>query len=269
MSNLLSIRPEDAVISSGFLDDEDVIIKSVRTIMFDYAGTRINDPSPALEVTYSRGADEDDSSQCYTAGKAKDTAPSADSKGFNNLRSDDRSGLPSNCNAMMWIQSIVNAGFPSDKLGNDFSAFDNTSVHVNQIPAPDRKGLAGTKDKTILIVTKVNTLPWEQTKTAKGKGKASATTTAKGKGKAAAATTTPAATDAGMSEVDDRATELLLTALGLKPEGIKKVELIPLIVGLIPGDDPMRSKIVPRIINDAFLTTQNGWKYAGGVVTFE
>ena len=266
----LSLRPEDAVVSGGFLDDEDVVISTVRAEMFDYAGQRANDPSPAIAVSYMRDGEDDGNKQYYTAGKAKDQIPSANGKTFDNLRPNpgDRNGLPEKSNAMMWLQSIINAGFPADKLSDDLSVFDGTSVHVNQVPAPERTGLKGTKDKTILIVTKINSLPGEKSKTkSKSTVKAGAS---KGKGKAA---TTPATTPAAaavegeVSEVETRAAEVLLIALASNPEGIKKAALIPKIVPLIAGDDPLRSKIVPKIIEDAFLATQAGWTYSNGVVT--
>ena len=260
----LSLRPEDAVVSGGFLDDEDVIIKTVRAAMFDYAGTRVNDPSPAICVEYDRG-DGETNEQYYTVGKSKDTAPSNDGKTFNNLRSDPRSGLPEKSNGMIWLQAIINAGFPADKIGDDLSVFDGTEVHVNQIPALERKGLAGTKDKTILIVTKINALANEKSKS---KSKSTVKSTAsKGKSKAATPATTPTATDTDVDEVSARAAELLLTTLASNPEGIKKAALIPKVVPNIAADDPLRSQIVPKIIEDAFLATQQGWTYANGIVT--
>jgi hypothetical protein len=265
----LSLRPEDAVVSSGFLDDEDVIIKTVRAEMFDYAGQRANDPSPAIAVEYCRDGEDKSNKQYYTAGSSKHQIPSADGKTFDNLRPnpEEQNGFPENCNAIMWLQSIINAGFPTDKLGDDLSVFDGMAVHVNQVPAPERTGLSGTKDKTILIVTKINALPGEK----KAKSKSTVKTGTKGsKAKTATpAKTTAAATDTDAAdEVTTRAAEVLLIALASAgPEGIKKAALIPKVVPLITGDDPLRSKIVPKIIEDAFLTTQAGWTYANGIVT--
>ena len=261
----LSLRPEDAVVSGGFLDDEDVIIKSVRAEMFDYAGQRVNDPSPAIAVEYDRG-DGEVSKQFYTVGKSKDTAPSPDGKMFNNLRSDPRSGLPEKSNGMMWLQSIINAGFPTDRIGDDLTVFDGTEVHVNQIPAPERKGLSRTEGKTILIVTKINSLPGDKPKTKSKSTVKPAASKAKGKAPATAPVT-PADTSGAEDQVTARATEVLLTALASTPEGIKKAALIPKVVPLIAGDDPLRSQIVPKIIEDAFLSTQAGWKYENGVVS--
>ena len=258
----LSLRPEDAVVSGGFLDDEDVTIKTVRATMFDYAGTRVNDPSPAICVEYDRG-DGETNEQYYTVGKSKDTAPSNDGKTFNNLRSDPRSGLPENSNGMIWLQAIINAGFPADKIHDDLSVFDGTDAHVNQIPALERKGLTGTKDKTILIVTKINALASERSKS-KSKSTVKSTTS---KGKTKATTPTDTNTDTGADEVSARAAELLLTTLASNPEGIKKAALIPKVVPNIAADDPLRSQIVPKIIEDAFLATQQGWIYANGIVT--
>ena len=73
-------------------------------------------------------------------------------------------GLNVNTNAVAFISSIVNAGFPEDKLANDISIFNGMGAHVNQVAQPKRPGLKkpeGQEGKTYLLVTKINRLPWE------------------------------------------------------------------------------------------------------------
>ena len=154
----LSLLPEDAVASGGFLDDEDATLKTVRAVMFDYAGTRVNDPSPAIRAVFDRG-DGEEWIEHYTCGKSKDQIPSADGKSFDNLRADQgtRNGLPETCKGLMFLTSILNAGFPKDKVSNDLSVFDDMDVHINRIPDLERKGLNVKKENsTVAVITKIH-----------------------------------------------------------------------------------------------------------------
>ena len=99
--------------------------------------------------------------QYYSAGDPSKFAPSPDGKALTSLTG-SATGLNASTNALAFLTSLVNAGFPEDKIGNDVSIFDGTVVHVNQVAQPKRAGLKDQKrGKTYLLVTKIVRLPWE------------------------------------------------------------------------------------------------------------
>ena len=250
---LISINPQDAVKLAAFnIKDGDAVLKSLRATTFDYQGKR--EAVTVLEAKFDYN-DEEITGR-YTCGKS--LMPSSDGKGFESV-SEGVTGLPDSSNAFMFMASLVNAGFPVDKLGKDLSIADGTGVHVNSVPVPERENLAGnTKDKTIMIVTKINSLPWEKKK---GGTKGKSTTKTSGG---------PSATNDVKPPASDNATEgvvvaALITALASKPEGIPKASIIQSVLPYLP-EGPERTPALRMILSDEFLKTNQGWMYEGGVL---
>ncbi len=263
----VSIKPSDAV-KGGFLliDDEDVVIVGSHICMFDYQGTQ---PAvPVHEIIFKRenvddGDQGEEVHENYSIGNASQWAPSEDGKEI--IPIGKAKGLNDNCKFMIFMSNLVNAGFPEDRLGNDVSAIINIRCHVNRIAGPkvkDKKTGEDRKESTVLVVTKIHQLPWEEDKGGnKGKGK--------GKGKAAGtgtSTTTPAGTGED-DEVNQLATAFVLDLLSNNPNGVRKADLPRLAFShesLKPDKGvatPTRNKIFMLVNTDSWLTSVPLWRY--------
>lgn len=249
---LISINPQDAVKSSNFsIKDGDALLKTLRAATYDYNGKR--EPVTVLRAEFIYN--EEAIYGYYTCGKS--LIPSADGKGFESI-SENVTGFPDNCNAFMFVASLVNAGFPTDKLGKDLSIVDNTMVHVNSVPAPERDyGTTAVKDRSIMIITKINIYPWDK-KRGKGSKNGKATTSA-------AANTATADSDNDDNGVDIIAIDALMSALKENPDGIKKASIIPATIKFL-SEGPERTPVLQRLLSDDFLKTCQGWLYEGGVI---
>lgn len=114
--------------------------------------------------------------------------------------------ISKSCNFYHLMNATVNAGFPENKLTDDFSQLDGLYAHHIAIPEPTRTGLVreakeGQRPRVLSVPDSIIKLPWE------GKGKTAPAASAK---KAAA----PVAEDAGNAEADALAmvVEMLSTA---------------------------------------------------------
>lgn len=156
----VSINPADAVQGGGLFDDVDVTLTAVRVALWDYNGS-IQTPVPALKVTML-GEGGNEFTQFYSAGDQKNFVPSDDQRHF--VPVGKSSGLNDSSNAYAFLASLINSGFPADKVKDDVSVFDGTLCHVGNVPQKVRKGLAAPPDgkpKMVLVVDKIHKLPWE------------------------------------------------------------------------------------------------------------
>jgi len=262
----VSLKPSEAVEGGGFLDDVDVKVAESRFAMFDYGGSRQPVPAICFKLDHMDGSEP--IAQYWSVGKATDWMPSDDGKEL--VPIGKATQLVNSSNGMLLLASIINAGFPESKLGDDISVFDGMEIHINRIAAPVRKGLKQKDDQTILTVTKIHKLPWDS---APAKGKA---TTAASKGKSGSkggggSKSKPAAT-AAATDIDAVATEFILTVLSdadlMKdfPDGLPKAKLAPETFARLKSDDPNRSSLLKRVFEDDFLNS-GPWTYAGGKLT--
>ena len=253
----VSFNPKDAVVGGGLLDDEDIKVIKSRFAMFDYNGTQT--PAPAIKWVIDRLDGSDPIEQYWTVGKGTDWMPTDDGKGLEPIGRATQ--LVNSSNGMLLLNSLINAGTPSDVMGEDISVFDGLECHVNRVAA-DRKGMDNKNSKgrelTVLTVTKIHKAPWDEEKS-KSKNK----TKGKGKGKG-----TDKAEESGPT-LEEKATEFLIEVLTdpatteKYPDGIPKAKLPPLAFSKFPADNPDRSGIVATVFKDEFLS--NGpWNYSGG-----
>lgn len=163
----VSLRPSDQQ-QGGLLDDVDVTLKSLTFCEWDYNGA-ISDPVLAICVEMETDDGQEVEPQYFSCGDLKRMNPTADGKGLDGASR----GLNQSSNGGVFLKSIVDAGFPEDRIENTLSTFENTNVHVNRIPQKQRAGFTVTKKNdqyqaTVLVVTGINRLPWEKegTKTA-------------------------------------------------------------------------------------------------------
>jgi hypothetical protein len=182
-----SLNPNDAV-QGGLLSDADIIIDSALFTLFDYNGTQA--PSPALRVQFKDG-DDKLHEQHYSAGKSENFVPSEDGRKL--LLTGTATALNTGSNVYKFLKSLVDSGFPIEKLMDDIGVIVGTRAHVIQVANPAERGEQkldkNGRPKTTLLVTKILALPGE--KVAKAKAAAPKVAVTAGK---PATTVTPAGT---------------------------------------------------------------------------
>jgi len=263
----ISLKPSDAVAGGGLIDDVDVTIESCRAALWDYNG-QIPSPVVALAVTMI-GAEGAKAIQYYSAGDPKHFVPSQDGRKFVPVGS--ATGLNENTNAMMFLVSLVNAGFPEDKIGDDLGVFDGTMAHVNRVPQPARPGLGGgvtgkVGKPTVLVVSKIHKLPWENAANlAKGQAKTKTAKTASAPVAVAEQASGPAAN--GQGDLTGKATEGLLAILAEKGGSITKAQIAQAAFKYFQKDAD-RNQLVQMVYKDEFLGGEGTpWSFDGTTVT--
>jgi hypothetical protein len=261
MEGALSLRPSDAQ-TGAFLDDIDVTLKECRFVTWDYMGKA--NPATALKVTMEE-PDGITHEQYYSAGDPSKVTPSSDGKTL--VPQAGATGLNNNTNALAFISSIINAGFPEDKLGSDASVFDGLGAHVNQVAQPKRAGLKDQKEgKTYLLVTKITRLPWDAPAVKPAKGAPVAKSAAPGpRPVAAAPAASPAPTNGTpTNEMVEKARVTVISILTEKGGSVPRSKLSQEAFRLL-SNDPDRNAIVKMVYDDGFLTQS----VAEGVFAFD
>ena len=173
----ISLKPKDAI-SGGLYDDFDGTIVDARFVEWDYDGS-IDEPVLALCVEINNEEEEQAEGknpfmQHYSAGPLTNFTPSGD--GLEAVPVGSKSGLSDNCNAIMFLTSVVEAGVDEESIGSSIEFLHGIRAHFKRAPQKERKGLAqdeekGGRKRTILLV---ESLILENKTTAKSgaKGKA-------------------------------------------------------------------------------------------------
>jgi len=247
------LNPSEFV-DGGMLNDIDVLFKSARFSMFDYGGKA--EAVPALKIELVPDGEDDVKEQYWSAGGADKWQPSEDGKRL--LPIGSATHLNTNTNIYPLLKSLVDAGFPSDKLGDDISVLDGLKAHVTRIPITRNisRDDGAKKDQTVLIVSKIINLPWETS--AKTTGKAGS----KGKGGTKQAEATQ---DKGkdISSLAREFVEKLLSAeLANGSTTIPKRDVMTKCYkehGL--ADDPNKAAITKLLVDDKFL--KGPWEVDG------
>ena len=249
----VSLNPDDFVEGGGLLDNVDVTWKECRFKMFDYNGTAPE--TPALRITMEvEGQEEEEQNQYWSAGSPQEWEPNEDGTALNAIGS--ARGVSKSSKFSSLMKSVLDAGFPKDKIGNDISVLDGLQCHMVRVKAPARPGLVKAPradgrvyEETILVVDSISKMPAG----IKG-GKAAAV---KGKGKAV--TEEPEEAD-----IEGKTTLSILSILESNPKLDKKK-----LAGLIFAEnknDPDRNAMMKLAYNDEFLEA-GSWTFKNGTVT--
>lgn len=258
MGTSVSLNPETFTEGTGLIDDRDVTFESNAFVMFDYNGKR---PPGVPAVKSILKMDNEEIEQYWTMGSEKDWKPSEDGKQL--LAIGSATGIRASSNGGIFLKSLVEAGFPADKLGEDISILDGLQAHVIRVPAPERGGLKKEKEKkyedTILVVSEIKVLPWEAKKpkgapAAKPKGAPAAA-----KGKSAVA---PKA-EVG-DELTQKATDTLLSILSECGGTLTKKEIPGKIFQVLKTDED-KNAVLKLAFSDEFLST-GPWAFADGTL---
>lgn len=188
----ISLNPSDFV-QGGFFASEGptrATITEARFMVFDYGGGGKKVPSLMLGLEDEDGGTHVEN---FSAGDLEKLVPSKDGKSLEPARGSKATTLNKNCKAALLLSSMTENGLPPEVLaGGDISALEGTEAVYVRIPAPkwNIKDDTGTgigkaagkeeKERTIVVVEKVVTGPWEDGGEAAGKAAAgTATATAK------------------------------------------------------------------------------------------
>ncbi len=244
------LKPSEFVEGGGLVSDVDVVLADVKFVLWDYNG-RVPVPNPAImaKMVEDEGTEH---VQYWSAGQSKDWMPSEDGRRLVAVGSG--SGLNSGSNAGILLTSIVNAGFPEDKIGDDITVFQGTKCHVVRTAAPKRNIVKEPRadgrvyEDTVLTVSKIISLPWEK------KG-----VVAKGVGKP------QAASGGDGDELNTKAVGLVMEILAGEGKPVPKQQLVTRVFQAAKSD-PDRNKLVQLVHSDQFLGS-GPWGYEGGVVS--
>lgn len=244
----VSLKPSDYTTGGGLLDDVDVTIAKAAFAAWDYGGTR-SDKVPALQVTLTGDEVDGEHEQFFSAGSAKDFAPSKDGKELMSIGS--RTSLNDSSNAAIFLKSLIDAGFPEDDLGDDITAIEGVNCHVKRVPAPERKGLKkrdGDREATVLVVTELN-----EAKKAKGKAVAA-------KGKTVVKGKKGKGDDADIAAEAEKAVLAVLTNLP-DDETLEKADIPSMVLAQVKGQDNAK-QIMSLAYTDKFLSDEaRPWTY--------
>ena len=261
-----SLKPSEHV-AGGLTDDFIGNWTEVGFVQWDYNG-KIAVPVPALKVVVD-SEEEGVITQYWSVGSGKDWIPSTDGKRL--VAVGTATGLRSSSNGAILLQSLVNAGFPEDKIGDDISIFQGLVAHHIRVPAPKRAGLEKVArldatgkayEDTILTVDEIVTLPWEKEKPA---GAPQTKKAPKAKGAAPAEAPAPAITAGAPSAgIEDEATAFILSLL--EEKGSITKQQLPTEAFRALTSSPNRNAIIAVVYKDAFLGA-GPWSYADGTIT--
>jgi hypothetical protein len=243
----VSLRPADYAEGGGLLDDADVTISDARFIMGDYGGAAQN-KSPMCRVMMA-DAEGQEHEQFLSVGSADDFQPDETGKGLDKVGK--KAALTKSSNFGMFMDSLVTAGFPANKIEpDDITSIVGTDVHVLR-KAIERKGLKDAKAMTVLLVSKINKLPWE---------KAGAKT---GTAKAGAKAEAPA-----NEELDTQVTDIIMTVLAANEGTVTKSKLLGEASKLDEVKAAANKKdVIKRLTDDSFLKGNANFKYENGTIS--
>lgn len=254
-----SLNPKDFAVG-GALPDGEYTIAAAGAAIFNYGG---NGPeTPAIHITL---ADENGEAreQYYSAGKLETLTPSSDGKRLVHPSGGDAK-ISNSSNAAAFLLSLMNAGFPPEKLGDDISNITGTRVLIENKAQPKRAGLADQKEgKTIPLVAKVLSLPGEAKGAAKGAAKAPATRT-----QATAAST---ASSNGSGDLDETAMTTIQEILAEAPDNkLTRLKLGTNVMLKLSKEKHPQMGVIKKLATDpAWLAAQaevGGWTSDGETV---
>jgi hypothetical protein len=202
----------DNFAAGGVLPEGDYEVKEAAFVLFTYtskdgvAGATTTALKLVLNPIVNGEPKDEDVEQHYSVGSPDNFVPSEDGQSL--VASGSRTTLAKGSNFFIFMENLVNAGFPEDKFENDASVFVGTRGHIVHIPAPERANLRQSSvmsgqvaenkkkfDPTIPVFKTIIKLPWETAKKGAAKPPAGAPkTTSK---PAAAPAKTESAEDSG------------------------------------------------------------------------
>jgi hypothetical protein len=244
-AGMVSLKPSDQQ-QGGILDDVDVTFTECSFVEYDYNG-KVDKPTLALKVVMNDG--EADHVEYFSAGDLARFQPSEDGKYV--VAVAGAKGLNSNSNCGIFLKSLVDMGFPEDRVTGKVDVFEGINAHVNRIAQPKRSGLQRTSERepTVLVVTKIHKMPWDVA------GKKTKTAPA------------PAVNGESTDDVTEEAIGVLLQVLEAKGGSVKRSGIAAASFKFLAGN-ANRAGILKLLTDDDFIGTEDmGWEYDGQTIT--
>jgi hypothetical protein len=253
----VSFNPDDMV-AGGLLDDVDVTVLSARAAIYDFNGTV---PGGVTCIALTMATDDGEKHVEYlSAADTKNFVPSNDGKQL--VQTGEKAALNNNTKFAQFLMSLIDAGYPKNLIGDDFSTLDGLKVHIKRAEAPKSWGNlprqarpdgGQQRDPTTLKVTKLIAMPGEKkagtgAKQAAGKTQTQ-TQAAKPNGGAGAPTSAPPASGTGIS--DDRIFELIQKAL--EQNGGQPMDIATLAPAVFAVAETTEKKAAVKRLNDSKL----------------
>ena len=254
---MLSLKPSEMSTGGGLWGDVDAVVTSVKFELSTFDGKVPQGVTVlALEVIDDTGEAHDQMLSC-----GKGVTPSADGKGL-----EEGGKFNNGSNAGLFLTSLVNAGFPEPKIGDDITILVGGKFHFERTAAPKRSGVAKAPradgkvyEDTILIVSRVLTLPWD----AKGKAKGGVAKAPAGKAPAPAAK--GKAVVAANDSVLEEAQGAVIQALAMESD--VTMQKLAANVFKVASASPNKAAIVKMIYAPGFLEGIEGVTLDNGVVS--
>lgn len=281
----ISLNP-NTFVEGGLIDDVDAEFIEVQFCGYDYNGTVEAVLALGIKMRCTVDNQQKDYDQYYSAGDLANFAPSPD--GYSLEPVSGKTALNSNSNAAKFLMSLQAAGAGAlDEILNSGSVqgLVGLKCHMNRVAQPKRSGIVRTgknadREQTILLVTKIIAMPGQAVASpvkalgAKvGQGLPAAKPAAKvgmgGVAGAASKPVVPAGTNGAATpnaDVDSLAAETLIGLLAAAGGAMAKKDLPPATFRALAGN-PLKTKVVSRIFEDAFLSSVDGITYDGSTVT--
>lgn len=252
-----SFNYNDMADSTGLLDNANVRITQSNFEMFDYGGKA--NPTPALHWAIETLEDGETVAQYWPVGKATDWVPSEDGKTLESIGSAIKVSKTTNCG--MLVKSLMDAGYPMENLGaGDFSVIEGMECHVDRISSY-RRGLENTKDKTVLIVTKILAMPGEENGKARKKSRGAAKP-GKVKPESAPEANTP---NESKEDAETTAMECVMNILAEKGGELTKAALMMAVQVALKGS-PLKAA-VNTLLFKGDLLDRGPWTFKEGKIS--
>lgn len=281
----ISLAPSTYTEGGGGLPLDDVDVQFLALRFGTSTGTPYDKPGnkvvPLLIVDMLPEGTTDVHQQYFSCGDLEHWAPTADGETLAPQSDKARTwgGIRKDCNAAMFLASLVTAGVPPERLASEkVSDLAGIKAHVVSTKRPAVKGSTAKTDKagnviepSVLTVNRLISVPWGAVQSA----------TVPSVATSAAAQHKPATPINGNGGVfDDTALSLMVVQLlGDAPnKSLAKMQLMQHAFkaangGMVPADSkdpdgkPARTTIPNRVTNDAFLSSGTMWRYDGNTVT--
>lgn len=273
MSKAASFNPE-TFSEGGLIDNFVAELKNCRFEMFSYKGKFADTPCFTMDMIDTETGEQYEQ-QYWSVGASKDWL--VDSDGQTVIPNNEDATIKKSSNFGLLLISMVNAGFPPDKLGEKAGDFNGMIAHFHRAAAPKRGTIGDTKTDsegkeqkmTILEIDEIQKFPWE-----KGKDKGGKASGNKKKTSGSGGDSKKGKKDGGKDAksvvpdeaVKDKATLWLLERLADAGEGVPAKKL-PTEIMRAHLKDPDRDALVQVIHSSEFLSGDEAWTYEDGMVT--
>lgn len=268
----ISLRPSSFTAGGGLIDDADVTIERARFVQYDFEGKTEGGAAALCLLLLLKDSEGGEHPQYFSAGNLAYFVPSEDPKnedlnGITIVKVGEKDSMNGGTNCAIMLNSLVQAGFPEDKLdAGDVRVLEGLVGHVNRVPQPKRSNIAkkeGARDPMVLVFTKILSIPGEATK---GGAKSATSRDAQAR---TAKSATPTAQTGGDDLTEELTGELIGLFASMGVTELKKVQIGQGLFKTIDKTNPNKNKLISLGSKDEVLKSLEGFSYNGSILTKE